>query len=65
MKTLSLPLLAGLLACLTVAAEDNWPEFRGPRGNGHSDAKGLPVKWSATENVKWRAPIAGIGRAHV
>lgn len=59
MKTLSLPLLAGLLACLTVAAEDNWPEFRGPRGNGHSDAKGLPVKWSATENVKWRAPIAG------
>jgi outer membrane protein assembly factor BamB len=38
-------------------AEENWPEFRGPTGNGHSTAKGLPAKWSETENVKWKTAI--------
>ena len=41
----------------------DWPEFRGPFGNGHAmaaeDAKpaGLPLRWSETENVKWKTPI--------
>jgi outer membrane protein assembly factor BamB len=38
---------------------ENWPEFRGPRGDGSSTAKGLPVKWSDTENVKWKTAIEG------
>ncbi len=36
---------------------DNWPQFRGPDGNGHSQARGLPLKWSETENVVWKTPI--------
>jgi len=40
-------------------AESNWPQFRGPKGDGHSDAEGLPLTWSETENVKWKAPIHG------
>ena len=39
------------------SAADNWPQFRGPTGDGQSAAKGLPVKWSETENVKWKTPI--------
>ena len=41
----------------------DWPEFRGPRGNGHAgkpgDAKpmGLPLRWSETENVRWKTAI--------
>jgi outer membrane protein assembly factor BamB len=36
---------------------DNWPEFRGPHGNGHADALGLPIRWSETEHIKWKTFI--------
>ena len=32
------------------------PAFRGVRGDGHSDEQ-VPVKWSATNNVKWRIAL--------
>ena len=44
----------------SMAAAD-WPQWRGPRGTGASNEKNLPVKWSATENVAWKAPIGGVG----
>jgi len=37
------------------------PQFRGPGGQGHSDAKNLPLTWSETENIAWKVPIAGLG----
>ena len=40
-------------------AGDNWPQFRGPDGNGLSDAKELPLTWSEAKNVKWKTPIHG------
>jgi outer membrane protein assembly factor BamB len=40
-----------------LAAGENWPQFRGPDGQGHSDAKGLPTEWSETKNVRWKTPI--------
>jgi len=54
--------LACALACLLAnsnlaSAAENWPEFRGPTGDGHSDATGLPIRWSETENVRWRVAI--------
>ena len=42
-------------------AGDNWAEFRGPQGSGISQAKGLPTKWSETENIVWKTPIHGKG----
>ena len=44
-----------------LAADDNWPQFRGPHGNGISEATGLPTVWSETQNVKWKTPIHGKG----
>jgi outer membrane protein assembly factor BamB len=38
-------------------ASDNWPQFRGPTGDGHATAKNLPVKWSETENIRWKTAI--------
>lgn len=38
-------------------AAENWPQFRGPDGNGHSDARGLPLHWSEEQNVVWKTPI--------
>src|SRR5438552_12999412 len=40
---------------------ENWTEFRGPGGQGHSDATGLPREWSETKNVVWKTPIHGRG----
>ena len=55
-----------LVACFAIvfgvsASAADWPQWRGPRGNGASDEKNLPVKWSATENVAWKAAIGGLG----
>ena len=36
---------------------DNWPQFRGPTGDGMSDATGVPVTFSETENVRWKTAI--------
>lgn len=38
-----------------------WPQFRGPDGNGVSPATGLPIKWSESENVRWKTPVHGKG----
>ncbi len=45
------------LSAVLASAADNWPQFRGPGGDGHCDAAGLPVKWSETENIAWKVPI--------
>lgn len=39
----------------------DWPEFRGLTGQGHSPATDVPIRWSATENVAWKAAIPGGG----
>jgi outer membrane protein assembly factor BamB len=39
-------------------AEDvNWPQFRGPRGDGTSTSTGLPLHWDEQQNVRWKVPI--------
>ena len=53
--------LAGLVECQRLRAEANWPQFRGPRGDGTSPAKDLPITWSETENIRWKTPIHGKG----
>src|SRR5262245_21861424 len=39
----------------------DWPQFRGPDGQGHSPARGLPLRWSEKENVRWKTPVPGLG----
>lgn len=54
-------IVAAALCTTTVQANDNWPQFRGPTGQGISTSKDLPTKWSDTENVKWKTAIHGKG----
>jgi outer membrane protein assembly factor BamB len=49
-----------LSAGVSLSAAD-WPSWRGPNGTGSTAETGLPVRWSATENVAWKAPIGGLG----
>jgi outer membrane protein assembly factor BamB len=55
----ALPLLF-VLTAFAVSAED-WPEFRGPTAQGHSTERGLPLEWSESRNVMWKARVPGLG----
>jgi outer membrane protein assembly factor BamB len=59
--------MRALIACtlvLTAAAgagrAEDWPQWRGPNGNGVSKDTGFPTRWSA-ESVAWKARLGGLG----
>jgi outer membrane protein assembly factor BamB len=47
---------------LSVCAE-NWPQFRGPRGDGTSAESAPPTTWSETNNISWKCAIPGEGHS--
>src|SRR5262245_12990961 len=55
MKSAWLVLFTIGFAHVTMRAD--WPDFRGPHGDGHASAKGLPLHWSETNNIKWKTEI--------
>lgn len=44
-----------------VARAEDWPEFRGPTGEGHSAADNLPLEWGKDKNKVWQQDIPGLG----
>ena len=62
---LFLPPLLALLSttafCAELAADTQWPQWRGPLGNGVAPNAEPPVKWSESENVKWKVAVPGSG----
>jgi outer membrane protein assembly factor BamB len=55
--------LAALLSAATLACagETEWPQFRGPGGQGISLAKNVPIEWDATKSVAWNVELPGRG----
>lgn len=51
--------VVGLL-CAAASAQD-WPQFRGPDGNGHTEVRDLPLKWGKGRNIAWQVDIPGKG----
>ncbi len=43
--------------------DQNWPQWRGPRGTGAAPTANPPTTWSETQNVKWKVKIPGSGTA--
>lgn len=61
-----LTLVMSLMLASSIAFQlraENWPGWRGPKGDGHTTEQNLPVRWSATENVLWKIPVAGSGHS--
>src|SRR6476620_10434578 len=56
-------IIAISLALAGLAHAEDWPGWRGPRGDGTSTETGLPVRWSPTENVRWKVAVPGIGHS--
>lgn len=60
MRVFSLTLV--LVVTLGMGAEaGQWPEFRGPTGQGHAEGTNLPIEWSETRNILWKTPVPGRG----
>ena len=55
--------LTCLLALNSGAGAADWPQWRGPAGQGISVEKNLPSTWTATKNIKWKTPIEGRGHS--
>jgi outer membrane protein assembly factor BamB len=58
------PCLLGALLCLmpwlSSAAAQEWTRFRGPNGEGASEASTIPVQWTAND-YRWRVELPGLG----
>ena len=55
-------LIPAFLICgSVVAAAEDWPQFRGPGGQGQSSEVGLPIQWGESKNVAWKVPVPGRG----
>jgi len=46
---------------LASSSDPSWPGFRGPGGIPVSDNEDLPLHWSTTNNVEWKAEVPGVG----
>ena len=55
-----LPVLGVVLAA-GLRLDAQWPQFRGPEGNGVAAAPSIPLKWSESENVRWKTAVHGRG----
>ncbi len=55
--------LAAALACLlplpSLHAQEDWPQFRGPGGEGHAAAAAVPLRWSGQKDFRWRVKVPG------
>jgi outer membrane protein assembly factor BamB len=56
-------LAALVFSFLSIASAEDWPVWRGPRLDGTSTEKNIPVYWSATSNIVWRTELPGSGHA--
>jgi outer membrane protein assembly factor BamB len=51
--------LSAIVVSLSASVRADWPQFRGPDGNGVSASRGLPVTWAEGSNVAWKTAVHG------
>lgn len=62
MRPLAILALCGFLGAPAAAIpRQDWPQFRGPDGQGHATEEGVPIQWSESQNILWKVPVAGRG----
>lgn len=54
--------LSFALTCALPTCAQNWPGFRG-NGDSQTDARRLPLRWSATKNIAWQIELPGYGQS--
>ncbi len=56
-------ILAAFVCVFSLPGYGNWPAWRGPTADGHSDMQGLPLHWSETENITWKTALHDFGHS--
>ena len=54
---------ASTVAGVTGAGEENWPQWRGPGGQGISAETTLPTEWAPDRNIAWKTELPGSGHS--
>ena len=52
-----------ILNSISATQAQNWPNWRGPLGDGTSVETNLPIKWDSITKVVWKSPVPGIGHS--
>lgn len=50
-----------LMTPVVAQAQSDWPQFRGPGGQGISKDKGVPLTWGPNQNIAWKIDLPGPG----
>ena len=53
--------LSLVFAAVAPAMADPWPQWRGPKGDGHSAETGLVSEWGPEKNLVWKTKLPGRG----
>jgi hypothetical protein len=51
------------VAAVSTAQAEDWPMWRGPRGDGTVTEKNVPLHWGPDKNIVWRIDLPGVGHA--
>ena len=63
-RQMAVRLLPTLLPLTLIPARaEDWPAWRGPRGDGISTELNVPRTWSSEQNIAWRTELPGVGRS--
>jgi hypothetical protein len=62
-KLLTITLLLLITISITETQAQNWPCWRGPKGDGTSIETNLPVQWDSQTNVLWKSKVPGTGHS--
>jgi outer membrane protein assembly factor BamB len=53
----SLCIIVALHVAGSLLADEEWRQFRGPTGVGHTSAKHLPLTWNENQKIVWKTAI--------
>ena len=59
MRTLEQAVVVLVTVLLSAGLQAQWPQFRGPGGDGIATSRNLPLTWDESTNVRWKTPIPG------
>lgn len=51
------------IAASVALSAENWPQWRGPGGQGISTEQKLPTEWAPDRNIAWKAELTGTGHS--